>query len=524
MSPIVDLLASSPLLMIFLVVALGAAVGMIPFGPVRFGAAGALFVGLALGALDPRLGEDLALVQTLGLALFVYTVGLAAGAGFLRDLRRQYPLMILGLIVLVAVAGLAAGAGRLLGVDHLLTGGTYTGALTSTPALGAAQDAAGSDEPAVGYSLAYPVGVLVAILAVALVVRREWPAPRDPESAASEGLTAVTAEVERRTRMSEVPGYLEQSVRMSYLARESGVRVVGHDEALQPGDHIVVVGAERDVAAAVSHLGHEVPEHLAHDRRSVDHQRFVVSHQRVAGRTVDELDIPGRFHGVITRVRRGDLDLLAGGDLRLELGDRVLAVVPREQLERVTEFFGDSERKVSGVDAVTTGLGMSAGLAVGLIVLPLPGGVTFALGSAAGPLVIGMVLGALERTGPLVWGMPQAANLTIRQIGLLLFLAAVGLSSGQAFASQALTGTGLRVVILSALIIAVTSVAFLAGARLLGLSAPRSAGAFAGLVGQPAILSYASSRVVDERVESGYASMFALGIIVKIAVVQLLVG
>src|SRR5690606_31043002 len=126
------------------------------------------------------------------------------------------------------------------------------------------------------------------------------------------------------------PGYAEQAVRMSYLARDGRVRVIRPDEELRPGDEVVIVGAADRVDAAVEHLGAVVEDHLAHDRSTVDNQRFVVSDRRVAGRTLAELDLPGRFDGVVTRVRRGDLDLLGRDDLTLELGDRVLAVVPRE--------------------------------------------------------------------------------------------------------------------------------------------------------------------------------------------------
>ena len=518
-----DVLAASPLLTIFLVVALGTALGAVPFGPVRFGAAGALFVGLAVGALDPRLGEGLALVQTLGLALFVYTVGLAAGSTFFRDLRRQLPLMTVGVAALAIAAATVVLLGGIAGLSGPLRAGAFTGALTSTPALAAATAASGSTEPAIGYALGYPLGVTVAIVVVAVVIGRRWPSGRDPEPAAGLGIEAVTAQVDRPTLLSAVPGFADGQVRMSYLSREGRTRVVAPDEQLQPGDRVVVVGPSAAVAAAVGHLGTLLTEHLAHDRTSVDHRRFVVSEPSVVGRTIAELDIPGRFGGVITRVRRGDLDLLARNELTLELGDRVLAVVPREELGAVSAFLGDSERRVSEIDALSVGIGMALGLLLGLVTIPLPGGAAFALGSAAGPLLVGMVLGRMERTGPMVWGLPRAANLTIRQLGLLFFLAAVGLASGQAFAAQAFTATGARVIAVVVAVIGVASVLFMLGARLVGVSAPRAAGALAGLVGQPAVLAYAGSRVTDERVEAGYAALFALGIIVKILAVQLIV-
>ncbi|WP_109471323.1 aspartate:alanine exchanger family transporter [Ornithinimicrobium cavernae] len=520
----VDVLASSPLLTMMVVVAAGTLIGAIPFGPLRFGPAGALFVGLGIGALDPRLGEGLGLVQTLGLALFVYTVGIAAGAGFFRDLRRQLPLMAGAALVLAVLAGLTVVVGEALHLTPALRAGTFSGALTSTPALAAATEVAGTDEPAVGYSLAYPVGVVLTIVVMAVVLSRPWTARRDPDSTAGLGLVDISVEVERPGRLSEVPGVATEAVRLSYLARGGRMRVVAPDEDLQVGDRVVVVGPEAAVRRARDHLGRRVDEHLAHDRREVDYRRFLVSDPRLAGRTIGELDVPGRFGGIVTRVRRGDLDMLASDDSTLELGDRVRVIVPRGRMREVSRLFGDSERRVSEVDALSLGVGLAVGLAVGLVALPLPGGLTFALGSAAGPLVVGMLLGRLERTGPLVWVLPLPANLTIRQLGLLLFLGATGLASGQAFADQALTGTGLRVVLAAAVLSVAGGVLFVVAARLVGVSTARAAGGLAGFVGQPAILAYANGRLTDERIESGYAALFALGIILKILLVQVIAG
>lgn len=519
-----DVLASTPLLTMMIVVGLGTLIGAIPFGPMRFGPAGALFVGLAIGALDPRVGEGLGLVQTLGLALFVYTVGLAAGTGFFQDLRTQLPLMGGAGLVLVVVTGAAIGVGGLIGLTPAVTAGAFSGALTSTPALAMATERAGTEEPAVGYALSYPVGVVMTILLVSVVLGRSWTGRRDPDSAARLGLVDISVEVERATTLDAVPGLAAGDVRLSYLARGGRARVVRPGEELRPGDRVVVVGPEGAVRRARDHLGHRVDQHLAHDRREVDYRRYVVSSRRAAGRTIGELDIPGRFEGIVTRVRRGDLDLLASDDTVLELGDRVRVVVPRGRLQDVGELFGDSERKVSEVDAFTLAVGLALGLAVGLVSIPLPGGLRIALGMAAGPLVVGMILGRLERTGPLVWGVPMAANLTIRQLGLLLFLGATGLASGQAFATQAFSITGLRIIVVALIIAVLAGALFIVVARLAGVSTERAAGALAGFVGQPAILAYANSRVSDERVEAGYAALFALGLILKIILVQTIVG
>lgn len=517
-----ELLTDSPLLTILVVVALGAAVGIIPFGPLRFGAAGALFVGLALAAWEPSLGEGLGTVSSLGLALFVYTVGIAAGETFFADLRKQLPLMGLGIVVVGLVTGLAVILGAVLGLGSPLVAGVLAGALTSTPALAAATEATGSPDAAVGYSLGYPVGVVLAIIAVGLVVKRRWPGAKDSAPPSADGLVAESVHVERDTRLRDVPGWGDETIKMSYLIRDGHTRVLSPGEDLHPGDQVLVIGAPQDTDEAVTYLGHRMERELTSDRDAVDFKRLVVSSPAIAGRTVSQLNLPSRYGGVLTRVRRADTDLLARDDLVLQLGDRVLAVAPQGELPALTTYFGDSERRVSEVDALALGLGMVLGLLLGAITVPLPGGVDFSLGPAAGPLVVGMILGAVHRSGPVIWNMPLSVNMTIRQLGLLLFLATVGLASGPMFAEQALTTVGLRAGVLSVVIVAVSALAFLGGARMLGLSAQRSAGGFAGYIGQPAVLSYATSRVSDERIDAGYAALFALGIIAKIVAVQVI--
>lgn len=517
-----ELLIASPLLTILLVVALGAAVGMIPFGPLRFGAAGALFVGLAIGAVEPSLGEGLGTVSSLGLALFVYAVGIAAGETFFADFRKQLPVMGLGIAVIAVVTILAIVVGAALGLGSPMVAGVLAGALTSTPALAAATEATGGPDAAIGYSLGYPVGVVLAIIAVGAVVRRRWPGAKDSAPPSADGLVAESVHLERATSLRDVPGWIDETIKMSYLIRRGRTRVLAPGEDLHRGDQVLVIGAPDAVDEAVSFLGHRMERELTSDRDAVDFKRLVVSSPAIAGRTVAQLNLPSRYGGVLTRVRRGDTDLLARDDLVLQLGDRVLTVAPQGELEALTTFLGDSERRISEVDALALGLGMVLGLLLGAITIQLPGGMEFSLGPAAGPLVVGMVLGAVHRTGPLIWNIPLSVNLTIRQLGLLLFLATVGLASGPMFAEQAFTSTGLRAAVLSVVVVGVSALAFLGGARMLELSAQRAAGGFAGYVGQPAVLAFATGRVSDERIDAGYAALFALAIIAKIIAVQVI--
>ena len=512
-----SLFASSPLLALFVVVALGAAIGAIRIGPLRFGAAGALFVGLVVSALHPEVvSTHMSIVQPMGLAFFVYCVGISAGATFFQDLRKQTNLLALTTIVCVVGAVIALAGGRLLGLSSGLTSGLFTGALTAAPALDTATRLTGDSNAAVGYAFGYPVGVIGGILIVTITVTRKWVGPKDTPSLAGSSLEAVSIHVSKHINTRDIDAWRDQRVRLSYLCRDGRTRVTAPGEDLLPGDHVVMVGDPASIKETVPLVGEILDHNLEDDRSDLAFERIVVSNPDVAGRSVSELNVTKRFGAVITRVRRGDLDLLARDDLDLQLGDHVAVVVPTDELDDIAEWLGDSERRVAEVDGMAFGIGLVLGLLLGIVSFPLPGGQGFQLGAAAGPLIVGMLLGALRRTGPLVWTLPAAANLTIRQIGLMLFLAALGLNAGPQFASLLGSPEGWRAALLAAVMVIVCCVIQALGAKLIGLSSARAAGGIAGFLGQPAVLQAADARVTDERIEAAYATLFAFAIIVKI--------
>lgn len=517
-----EILKNQPLLTFFFVVAVGAALGQIKLGPLRFGAAGALFVGLLLSALEPALGENMGILQSIGLALFVYTVGISAGASFMTQLRNQSNLILVGALASILGAIVTVGGAFLLGIPQGIATGLYTGALTAAPALDTAINIVGNHDPAAGYAVGYPFGVIVGIIVASLVVGRAWVGENDTPSLVGNKLVALTAEVAKDIGLRDVEAWRNESVRMSYLRRDNWTRVTLPGDYLLAGDLVTIVGDEESVMAAINEVGKLSSIHLADDRRYVDFERITVSNPLVAGKTIAELNLAAKYGAVITRVRRGDLELLARDDLALQLGDGIAVVVESKYLEEVTSFFGDSQRKVSEVDALALGLGLVLGMFLGLVTLPVPGGAQFSLGAAAGPLMMGIVLGSLRRTGPLVWSLPEAANLTIRQLGLLFFLSALGLGAGPAFREIVVGSLGWRAALLASGTVLFCSLVIIIGGRLLKLSAPRTAGGVAGFMGQPAILQESLARVADERIESAYAALFTTTIVVKILLVPLI--
>jgi putative transport protein len=315
----------------------------------------------------------------------------------------------------------------------------------------------------------------------------------------------------------------EGKVRFSYWQRGDSVGIVTADDVLEPADRVVIVGPVDAVTPAVEWLGVRALDHLAHDRRDVDYRRVLLSNSALAGLSIGQLGVTERYGAVVTRVRRGDLDLLARDDLQVQLGDRLRVVVPRGRMSEVTSYLGDTEREVSEVDAVSLASGLTLGFLLGLVAVTL-GPVRLSLGVAAGPLVVGLLLGRLQRTGPIVWSLPTGAAATLRQIGLLLFLATVGLSSGPALAASITEPIGLQLVLLGAAMAALGPALLATMTRRLGLSDARRGGLVAGFIGNPSVLAFANGKAIDERVDDGYATLLAVDQLIKVLLVQLIVG
>ncbi|HLF41366.1 MAG TPA: TrkA C-terminal domain-containing protein, partial [Acidimicrobiia bacterium] len=256
----------------------------------------------------------------------------------------------------------------------------------------------------------------------------------------------------------------------------------------------------------------------------VDVTRVIVSNGELAGRSLGELDLPDRFGATATRVRRGDVDLLATDETVLEPGDVVRVVAPSRRLDDVGAFFGDSLRGFSEVDVTAFSAGLALGLVVGALTLPLPGGMALRLGQAGGPLLVGLLLGARQRTGPLVWQVPHGAGMTLRQLGTVLFLAAVGTRSGDAFAHTVMSGGAPAILAAGALVSATATFVLLAvGRRLLRLPFGILSGMLAGLFTQPAVLAFACEQAGDDSPSAGYAAVYPAAMVAKIIAAQILV-
>ena len=521
----VHLLEDNPVLLLFVVTAAGVLGARVRVRGFSFGVAAVLFAGIALGALDSKLELPEA-VWVLGLAVFVYTTGLASGPGFVSVLRQRG---IAANAVVVAALTAAAGGAFLI---HVLTGatrasvaGAFAGGQTNTPALAALLEslkhapAHVAAAPVVGYSLSYPLGVLIPLLAVQMVLKRR--------RAKLEPIVSRSVIVDHRVpALGELRQRHPAAVTFGRIRRGGSLAVATDEVSPEPGDVLSVVGLPAHVKEVVAELGHEARTRIEFDRRELDARRIAVSSRRVAGRRLADLDLEERYEATVTRVRRGDVDLVADPEMMLELGDRVRVVCPRKRMAEVTRLFGDSYRALGEIDVLSFSLGIAAGLALGAIAFPLPGGGTFELGFAGGPLIVGLLLGAVGRTGPLVWQPPYTASLTLRQFGVVIFLAGIGIRAGGSFGS-ALSDPSSAYVVLAGLVAtsAAVGLLLLAGTRLLRLAPETLSGLIAGAQTQPAVLAFAAEQIEDDReLNLGYASVYPVAIIAKLVLAQLLLG
>lgn len=543
----IQLLLDNPMLLLFIVAAIGYPLGHIKFKGSSLGVAAVLFVGLAIGSLHPDLKLP-EIIYVLGLVLFVYTIGLSSGPGFFASFRRKGlrdNLLVVGALILAA--GLAVAAYYVLNLKPALTAGLFAGSLTNTPTLASLLEqvkrTAPADlldqminEPVIGYSIAYPMGV-VGMIAAIFTMQRLWKIDYAREAKEAGDLGATHMQLQSRTICITRPDVVQTPVRD--LLQQHGWQVifgrmkhadkplalVGSETHLQVGDLITMIGTQEELDRVMAYLGEPCAERLELDRSEYDFRRIFVSNPRVVGHRLRDFDLPQQFGAIVTRLRRGDVELLPDADTVLEPGDRVRVVAKPENMAAVSKFFGDSYRALSEIDILTFSLGLALGLLLGLVPIPLPGGVIFKLGLAGGPLVVALILGKLGRTGPLVWAMPYSANLVLRQFGLILFLAGVGTRSGYAFFTTFTQSGGGAIFVAGAVITCVTALAVLAvGHYLLHIPMGLLSGILAGLQTQPAVLGFALEQSENDLPNIGYATVYPIATITKILLAQLILA
>lgn len=541
LASITSALAANPILTLFVVVGLGYLVGELSLFGFRFGVVGVLFVGLAVGSLNSAISVP-EVIPTLGLIIFIYTIGIQSGPSFFDSFRKRgsrdalfaFAVVAFGAVLTLALAYPAH-------ISRPRAAGLFAGAMTNTPALAAAREtltrrgeAAGTpadslrlltDEPVVAYSIAYPLGVIGMLISFA-VLRRLWKVKIVPPKEGSEirlqNFTITNPAIIGRSLGEVMRPHSDPGFVISRIQQNGRIDIPRSTVVLAQGDVVAVVGEDDGLSRAEQLFGAPVDSHIELDRSQLDYRRVFVSRHTIAGKRICDLDLENQVGATVTRVRRGDVDFVPTPTTRLELGDRVRVITPRENFAAISEFFGDSIRGASETDFGSVAIGMVLGALVGMIPIPMPGGHILRLGMAGGPLLVSLILGKMERTGRVSWAMPLSANLTLRHIGLLFFLAGVGIRAGYSFATT-LRANGLRMLLIGgAVTITLSLVSMIVGYKLLKIPFDSLMGMLSGIQTQPACLAYAVREANSDVPNVAYAAVYPIAMITKIIAGQLL--
>jgi putative transport protein len=541
MGPIINTLAAMPVLTLFVVIGLGYLLGQINIFGFRFGLAGVLFVGIAIGALSPNIALP-EIVSTLGLIIFVYTIGIQSGPAFFASFKDQGKRAnLLAITVLVFGALLSLGIGHALHWSRASIAGLFSGALTNTPAVAAARDRLHfegqvqglsadqlrdlTEQPTIAFGLAYPMGVIGVLLAFQLL-NRMWkpkfaPAVEQEHAIRSQDFVVRNPGI-CGLRLGDVLELHRDSGFVISRVRQGGKTLLARgDVVLNEGDILVVVGDDPAFERARHLFGEPTEEQIELDRSELDFRRMFVSSHEVVGKRIGDLALE-HLHAAITRVRRGDIDVVPTPDTILEYGDRVRVLTRRENMDAVSHYFGDSIRGTAETDFGSVAIGMVMGALVGMIPIPMRGTVV-RLGLAGGPLLVALVLGKLERTGGITWKIPISANLTLRQIGLLLFFAGVGTRAGYPFGQTLMTNGWQFIAVGTVVTFAVALTTMIVGYKLLGIPYDAIMGITSGIHTEPASLTYATNLTRNDRPNTGYTTVYPIAMIAKIVLAQLLV-
>jgi putative transport protein len=519
-----EIIGTQPILATFLAIAIGYLVGQISIGGFSLGVGAVLFVGLAIGAFAPKV-QITGPISLTGLIMFLYGIGILYGRQFFEGVTgasgRKYNLLALGGVVGGLVVAL--GLGKAFGVKVGHTLGVYAGSMTSTAALQAALDTMGNTDPSIGYSVAYPFGVIGSILCIYFMTKRVQ--PTFPPKAQRFHMSEVSlAESSAGRSLADLTRDLPEGVQVTMVRKADQNVVPTPDLELAAGDSLLLVSDKKSTLAdAARFIGRPVPGRLVSDRSTLDYIRVFVGKADLVGVPLAHLPMPQGFPIHLLHVRRYDVDLVPTPELELEFGDRVGVLMPPDRREEVRRHFGDTVKSVAEFSYVSLGIGMVLGILLGLLPIPIPGLGTVTLGIGGGPLIVALIAGKLRRTGPLLWVMPLPANIVLRNFGLALFLASVGINAGQPFVSTVLSETGLTLLLIGAAVLLTTVlIVLLVGYYVLTIPFDDLLGIASGATGNPAILVYSTRMAPTERPDVGYAMILPSMTIVKVIAVQVI--
>lgn len=534
-----------------IVIAVGVLLGKIKIGGISLGVTFVLFAGILAGHIEFTAPTNvLTFIQDFGLVLFVFMIGMQVGPGFFESFGaagvKLNALATTGIVLNIAVMFACYFIFFDTSNPHNLPMmvGTLYGAVTNTPGLGAANEAMNNvfsngnmPQIASGYACAYPLGV-VGIIGATILVRyickiKLNKEEEDLERQASENanvkphkmhIQVSNAYLEGKTLL-QVHNFLNRDFVCSRILHEGHVSIPNRDTIFHVGDQLLVVCSEADAEAIIAFIGPEIKVNWEKQDQPMVSKRILVTRPSINGKTLGGLHL-SRVHGVnVTRVTRQGMDIFASASLHLRVGDRIMVVGPEDAVNRVSDMMGNSIRRLDAPNIATIFIGIIIGIIFGSLPIAIPGmPVPLKLGIAGGPLIIAILIGRYGYKIHLVTYTTTSANMMLREIGLVLFLASVGIKAGNGFWNTVVQGDGLLYVLTGFLITVIPILIVGPIARMrFKFNYFTIMGMIAGFYTDPPALAYANSVCSKEAPAVGYSTVYPLSMFLRIFTAQTIV-
>ena len=536
-----------------IVIAIGVYLGKIKIGGISLGVTFVLFAGILAGHVGftgPK--EILTFVQDFGLILFVFMIGLQVGPGFFESFKKggvtlnmlSASAILLNILVMFGCYYLFFDTSNPNNLPMMV--GTLYGAVTNTPGLGAANEALlsvfpnGAPSIANGYACAYPLGV-VGIIGATILIKyickintadeeeqlNEEDAANPHAKAHNMHLRVENAYITGRT-LREVSEFLNRDIVCSRLLHNGEVSIPNSKTKFEVGDELLVVCAEADAEAIKAFIGPEVEAEWDREKDEVQHfvsRRIIVTRPEMNGKTLGEMHFSSVYGVNVTRISRQGMDIFAGRNHHFHVGDKILVVGPEENVNRVAEIMGNSVKRLDAPNIATIFVGIMVGIIFGSLPFAIPGmPVPLKLGIAGGPLIIAILIGRFGYRMKLVTYTTTSANMMLREIGLVLFLASVGIKAGAGFWDTVVQGDGLKYVGCGFLITVIPILIIGTIARLkFKFNYFTIMGMLAGTYTDPPALAYANASCSKEAPAVGYSTVYPLSMFLRIFTAQIVV-
>ncbi|EAA7245809.1 putative transporter [Salmonella enterica] len=533
-----------------LVAVVGLWIGNIKVRGVGFGIGGVLFGGIIVGHFVDQAGMTLSgdmlhFIQEFGLILFVYTIGIQVGPGFFASLRVSGLRLNLFAVLIVIMGGLVTAIlHKIFAIPLPVVLGIFSGAVTNTPALGAGQQILRDlgtpmdlvDQMGMSYAMAYPFGICGILLTMWLMrlifrVNVEAEAQKHESSLANGHSLIQTMNIRvenpnlNNMAIQDVPLLNSDKIICSRLKRDDTLMVPSPGTIIQSGDLLHLVGQAADLHNAQLVIGKEVDTSLSTRGTDLRVERVVVTNEKVLGKRIRDLRFKERYDVVISRLNRAGVELVASSDASLQFGDILNLVGRSASIDAVANVVGNAQQKLQQVQMLPVFIGIGLGVLLGSIPLFVPGfPVALKLGLAGGPLIMALVLGRIGSIGKLYWFMPPSANLALRELGIVLFLAVVGLKSGGDFVDTLTQGEGLSWIGYGIFITAIPLITVGLLARIFAkMNYLTLCGMLAGSMTDPPALAFANNlHATSGAAALSYATVYPLVMFLRIITPQLL--